>query len=157
MQRDFIKEYLDEAYTKCMKSRHRAQVHFDRFQNIVLVTVTIYDKKQTAWFVDGLPNFSYWLTADERQPFVEKMYKEGMSGIAIAKMLGFAPGTIYKDLKHIRETSPFRIEPRFHKSLIKPVKTIIPEGELRMIAQRAKDQRAQLNQAFKNARPNQMH
>lgn len=150
--RDFIKEYLDLAYEKCMKSKHHAQVHLDHYQNITLVTVTIYDRKQTVWFVDGLPNFAYWLTQEQRIPFVAKMWKEGITGTTIAKMLGFSPSTIYKDLKYLREVSPFQIEGRFTKELIKPSKTILPEGEMRMIALNAMSQRQQLDSAFKSVR-----
>lgn len=147
--RDFVKEYLDLAYEKCMKSRHRAQVHMDRFQNVVLVTVTVYDREQLAWFVDGMPTFGYWLTRETREPFVAKMYKEGYSGVRIAKMLKISPSTVYKDLKHIAEVSPFQVELRITKRDLKPSKTLIPEGDFRMAALNALSQRNELNAAFK--------
>jgi hypothetical protein len=38
--------------------------------------------------------------------------------------------TIYRDLKYIPDVSPFQIEPRFSKTLIKPSKAIQPAGEM---------------------------
>lgn len=151
-QRDFIKEYLDLAYERCMKSKHRAQTHMDRFQNVVLVTVTIYDREQLAWFVDGMPTFGYWLTQETREPFVAKMYKEGYSGVRIAKMLKVSPSTIYKDLKRIAEVSPFQLDLRITKRDLKPSRTIIPEGDFRLAALNAQSQRQELMNAFKSTR-----
>lgn len=147
--RDFVKEYIDLAYDKCKKSKHRAQMHMDRFQNVILVTVTVYDREQCAWFVDGMPTFGYWLTRETREPFVAKMYKEGYSGIRIAKMLKVSPSTVYKDLKHIAEVSPFQVDLRITKRDLKPSKTLVPEGEFRLAALNALSQRAELNAAFK--------
>lgn len=103
MQNETLQHALTVALAMVEETKHRAQLHLDKYDNLVLLTVTIHKRTTTLWFQDGVRVFSYWLTQSQRAPMVKKMHYEGMTNKRIGEFLGFHATTIGKDLKAMRE------------------------------------------------------
>lgn len=96
--RAFILDFLD----KYENSRKYVQVTVHKFLDLKLV-VTIVDKKVDArLFTPGMERFTYWMTLEERRPFIVKMLKAGMRQSIIAKCLKIHASTVHADVRYLR-------------------------------------------------------
>lgn len=103
-KRDLILECITNHYKKGQRGNHRLQLKVDQFEHVTLVECEFKGKMFRDWFLDGAPVFTYWLTFDQRVDIVRRFYLAGYSGTRIADMLMFAQATIYRDIKHLRNS-----------------------------------------------------
>jgi phage anti-repressor protein len=101
--RDLILECITKHYNRGQRGNHRVQLKVDQFKSVTLVECEHKGKLFRDWFLDGAPAYTYWLTRDQRIDIVKSFYEAGYSGIKIATMLKFGSGTIYRDIKWLRE------------------------------------------------------
>lgn len=96
--RDFINKFYDQNYN----SRRYVSLTIHQYRKLKLITTTVGDKHDARLYRDGMEEYTYWLTAEERQPLIAEMMKAGIKRPVIARMLKFAPATIYRDVAYMR-------------------------------------------------------
>ena len=116
MKNETFQHALAVALEMAEDTKHRAQVHLDKYDNIKLLTVTIHKRTASFWFLDDVRVYSYWLTQSQRAPMVKKLHYEGMTNKRIGEFLGFHATTIGKDLKLMRENGELDAAKRLTKA-----------------------------------------
>lgn len=101
---DHVKLYMDKYYTQGARSRHAVKIQLEKFLNITILEAYIGSRHYKHHFLDGAPIFTYWMTKDQRRPWIAKMVREGYRGCKIAEMLQFSRSTIYNDIKYLKGT-----------------------------------------------------
>lgn len=160
LKRNFLEEYVTLAKERVNKARTKqfCRLMTEYFENMAVVTITIADRVQIACFIEEedesyWPVFTYWLTKEQRQPIVARMYRQGMSGTKIAQFLKLSPATIYTDLKYLRDVQPFKLDNRvkMRVSDLRPSR-IISDGDFKIAALNFEAQKLDMQSAFMEAR-----
>jgi DNA-binding NarL/FixJ family response regulator len=92
---DFLEKYED--------SRKYVQITVHKFLQMKLVITQVDGKSDARLFTPGMERFTYWMTLEERRPFIVKMLKAGMRQSVIAKCLKIHPSTVHADVRYLRE------------------------------------------------------
>lgn len=157
--RNFLEEYITLAKERCDKARHKqyCRLSMEYFENMAVVMIMIADRVQIACFIEEdlnsyWPVFTYWLTKEQRVPIVARMYKQGISGIRIARFLKVASSTVYKDLQYLREAQSYKIENRLTltNGTLRESR-IINDGDFKIAALNFQSHVQDLNNAFMQA------
>jgi hypothetical protein len=159
-QRNFLEEYITIAKERCDKARAKqfCRLSVEYFEHMAVVTIMIAERVQVAVFLEEdlgsyWPVFNYWLTKEQRAPIVARMYRAGMSGTQIAKFLKFSSATIYKDIAHIRNISPFKLDNRISlkRSDLRQGR-LITDGDFKVAALTYEAQLLDMQRAFMESR-----
>lgn len=103
---DRIKQFIDESYAKGRDSNRRVIIELDKFLNVAVVTVSIGNRIEIRQYLDGHEVETAWMIREERIRWIARMKAEGFTGKRIGNFLNFSAGTIYKDLRYLREERP---------------------------------------------------
>ncbi len=103
---DRIKQFIDASYTSGLTSTRRVVIELDKFLNIAVVTATIGRHTEIRHYLDGFEIDVAWLTPIERQRWIARMRAEGFKVRRMATFLNVCAGTIYKDLRFMRDERP---------------------------------------------------